>query len=195
MGQFLAEMDGVEGLTGVLVLGATNRPDLLDPALLRPGRFDVHLTIPLPDRAPARRSPGSRCGTSPTRPTHPAALAEATEGFSGAEIQGPSRLAALDAVREAMTGPASDPLVTRDHARRVAVVRRAFAERSLNRNARSRGSWAAIRARPALEEPVPHPARDRPRGYRVTWPSGPRRDGRRPGPGRGQSPEAPETPP
>src|SRR5262249_59121376 len=51
IGQFLAEMDGVEGLDGVLVLGATNRPDLLDPAMLRPGRFDLHLTIGLPDLA------------------------------------------------------------------------------------------------------------------------------------------------
>ena len=49
IGQFLAEMDGVEELNGVLVLAATNRPDILDPALLRPGRFDVQLEIPLPD--------------------------------------------------------------------------------------------------------------------------------------------------
>ena len=47
--QFLTEMDGVEELEGVLVLAATNRPDLLDPALLRPGRFDILLEIPPPD--------------------------------------------------------------------------------------------------------------------------------------------------
>ena len=49
LSQFLTEMDGVEELRGVLVLGATNRPDLLDPALLRPGRFDVQVTIDLPN--------------------------------------------------------------------------------------------------------------------------------------------------
>ena len=49
IGQFLAEVDGVEELNGVLILGATNRPDILDPALLRPGRFDLHMEIPLPD--------------------------------------------------------------------------------------------------------------------------------------------------
>ena len=49
IGQFLAEMDGVEELNGVLVLGATNRPDILDPALLRPGRFDMLVEIPPPD--------------------------------------------------------------------------------------------------------------------------------------------------
>ncbi|MEI8258664.1 MAG: AAA family ATPase, partial [Deltaproteobacteria bacterium] len=48
VGQFLAEMDGIEKLTGVLVLAATNRPDMIDPALLRPGRFDVLLEIPPP---------------------------------------------------------------------------------------------------------------------------------------------------
>jgi transitional endoplasmic reticulum ATPase len=48
-GQLLAELDGVEELNGVLVLGATNRPDILDPALLRPGRFAPHVQIPLPD--------------------------------------------------------------------------------------------------------------------------------------------------
>src|SRR5208283_3045682 len=48
--QFLAEMDGVEDLNGVLVLGATNRPDILDSALMRPGRFDIQVAIHLPDR-------------------------------------------------------------------------------------------------------------------------------------------------
>ncbi|MBM3335795.1 AAA family ATPase, partial [Candidatus Sumerlaeota bacterium] len=51
LSQFLAELDGVEELKGVLVLGATNRPDMLDPAVLRPGRFDEALEIPIPNRA------------------------------------------------------------------------------------------------------------------------------------------------
>ena len=67
IGQFLAEIDGVEELNGVLILGATNRPDILDPAMLRPGRFDLQLEIPLPDLAgrseifrdrPPRQAPG-----------------------------------------------------------------------------------------------------------------------------------------
>ena len=56
LSQLLTEMDGIEELKGVFVLAATNRPDLLDPALLRPGRFDIQLEIPPPDRACARRS-------------------------------------------------------------------------------------------------------------------------------------------
>ena len=50
LSQLLTELDGIEELKGVLVLAATNRPDLLDPALLRPGRFDIQVDIPLPDR-------------------------------------------------------------------------------------------------------------------------------------------------
>ena len=51
LSQLLTELDGIEELKGVLVLAATNRPDLLDPAMLRPGRFDIQVEIPLPDRA------------------------------------------------------------------------------------------------------------------------------------------------
>ena len=47
--QFLAEMDGIEELTGVVILGATNRLDIIDPALLRPGRFEVLVQLPMPD--------------------------------------------------------------------------------------------------------------------------------------------------
>ena len=51
LSQLLTELDGIEELKGVLVLAATNRRDLLDPALLRPGRFDLQIELPLPDRA------------------------------------------------------------------------------------------------------------------------------------------------
>ena len=88
IGQFLAEMDGVEELNGVLVLGATNRPDILDPALLRPGRFDVIVEIPLPDgngrqaifAIGLRKRPLAKdvCIDS---------LVRASEGFSGADVQ------------------------------------------------------------------------------------------------------------
>ena len=110
LGQFLAEMDGVESLEGVLVLGATNRPDRLDPALLRPGRFDVHLVIPLPDRdareAIARIALRGKPAEADVSPAH---LAEATDGFSGAEVQAVLARAALSAVREALAGGHGTP--------------------------------------------------------------------------------------
>ena len=101
IGQFLAELDGVEDLNGVLVLGATNRPDILDPALLRPGRFDLLLEIPLPDLAGQREifRIGLR-GKPVAEEVSADDLAERTEGFNGAEIQAVCTRAAWAAIRE-----------------------------------------------------------------------------------------------
>ena len=71
LSQLLTELDGIEELKGVLVLAATNRPDLLDPALLRPGRFDLQLDLPLPDGRPARKSSRSTSATGRWRPKSP----------------------------------------------------------------------------------------------------------------------------
>jgi proteasome-associated ATPase len=58
--QFLTEVDGVEGLRNVVVIGASNRPDLIDPAILRPGRLDVKIKVDRPDRSAARPRSSSR---------------------------------------------------------------------------------------------------------------------------------------
>ena len=120
--QFLAEMDGVEDLNGVLVLGATNRPDILDPALMRPGRFDIQVAIPLPDRVGRQQIFEIGLGDKPLAgKVDIAALAEATEGFSGAEIRAVCTRAAWAAIREAVarSEPAQDSVprvsITRDH--------------------------------------------------------------------------------
>jgi transitional endoplasmic reticulum ATPase len=120
--QFLAEMDGVEDLNGVLVLGATNRPDILDPALLRPGRFDIQVAIPLPDRAGRAQIFQIGLRDKPLAgKADIAALAEATEGFTGAEIRAVCTRAAWAAIREAVARAESDQQskprvnVTRDH--------------------------------------------------------------------------------
>ena len=103
MGQFLAEMDGVEELKDVLILGATNRPDLLDPALLRPGRFGVHLVIGLPDHAGRAEIARIALRDKPHAAEVSAdAIADQTEGFSGAEIEALCTQAALAAVRIAV---------------------------------------------------------------------------------------------
>ena len=121
--QFLTEMDGVEELSGVLVLGATNRPDILDPALLRPGRFDLLLEVPPPDLEGRKKifQIGLR-GKPAADDVRTQDLAASTEGFTGADIQAVCARAALEAVREAVAesakqGPGKPPTlrVTRVH--------------------------------------------------------------------------------
>ena len=99
--QFLAEMDGIEELKGVVVLAATNRRDILDPALLRPGRFEVQVAIPAPD--PPTRQLIFQVHTR-KKPLDLdldlTALVARTEGLMGADIEGICRQAALLAIRE-----------------------------------------------------------------------------------------------
>jgi transitional endoplasmic reticulum ATPase len=97
--QMLIEMDGVTEAGGVVVLGATNRPDRLDPALLRPGRFDLIVEVPPPDKA--ARAAMLRVHTRRLRlaaDVDLAALAADTEGRVGADIAGLCRMAALAAL-------------------------------------------------------------------------------------------------
>ena len=89
LSQLLTELDGIEELKGVLVLAATNRRDLLDPALLRPGRFDLQIELPLPDQASREKIFQVHLRDRPLATDVTARwLAEQTQGFSGAEIEG-----------------------------------------------------------------------------------------------------------
>ncbi len=102
LNQLLVEMDGFEGGEGIIVIAATNRPDVLDPALLRPGRFDRQVTVPLPDirgreqilKVHMRKVP---IGES----VDPAIIARGTPGFSGADLANLVNEAALFAARGA----------------------------------------------------------------------------------------------
>jgi transitional endoplasmic reticulum ATPase len=110
LSQFLTELDGVEELKGVLVLGATNRPDMLDPAVMRPGRFDEIVDIPLPDEESRRLIFEVHLRNKPLAPGMGTGnLAARTEGFSGADIQGVCAKAALRAVRRAVTHKLGKP--------------------------------------------------------------------------------------
>ncbi|MGA2959922.1 MAG: CDC48 family AAA ATPase [Thermodesulfobacteriota bacterium] len=100
LSQFLAELDGIEELKGILVLGATNRLDMLDEAVLRPGRFDEIVKIPLPVETDRQQIFAIHLRNKPLGPgISPAVLASLTDGWSGAEIASACRKAALKAVR------------------------------------------------------------------------------------------------
>jgi len=103
LSQFLAELDGIEELKGVLVLGATNRLDRLDPAVLRPGRFDEVVEIPLPEEPERREIFEVHLRGKPLAPNVKIRdLAARSQGFSGAQIASVCNLAALRAVRRAV---------------------------------------------------------------------------------------------
>ncbi len=103
VGQFLTEMDGIESLRGVMVLGATNRPDKLDPALLRPGRFEIQVTFPIPDMATRLEILQIHLRGRPlAQSVDLASLAERTQGLTGAHLEGICHRAALLAIRESV---------------------------------------------------------------------------------------------
>ena len=97
----LAEMDGLEELQSVVVIGATNRPNLIDPALLRPGRFDELIYVSVPDENGRRRILGIHTAAMPLAPNVDLdELAHRTERFSGADLADLVRRAGLFALRE-----------------------------------------------------------------------------------------------
>ena len=135
--QILSEIDGIGSGKTLFIIGATNRPDILDPGIMRPGRLDQLIHIPLPDfesrisifKANLRKSPVAEDITYEL-------LAEVTEGFSGADITEICQRAAKNAIRESITAeierqrrveagemtqeeadalPDAVPLITRDH--------------------------------------------------------------------------------
>ncbi|MBS1994612.1 MAG: AAA family ATPase [Cyanobacteria bacterium SZAS LIN-3] len=96
LNQILVEMDGMIGNEGILVIAATNRVDMLDDALLRPGRFDCHVAVDLPDKAGREEIFKIHLGKRPLgEGVTLAALAHRTYGYSGAEIKGVCNRAAI----------------------------------------------------------------------------------------------------
>jgi transitional endoplasmic reticulum ATPase len=85
--QLLTELDGLEELRNVIILGATNRAELIDPAVLRPGRFDSIIEVPMPDLETRKQIAAIHLRGKPTT-VDPNFVAEKTEGFSGADIAG-----------------------------------------------------------------------------------------------------------
>lgn len=99
--QLLTEMDGMQSLKGVVVIGATNRPDILDPALLRPGRFDRVIFVPPPDYQARLQILKIHTKEMPLAPdVNLEELARITDGYTGADLESVCREAALTAARE-----------------------------------------------------------------------------------------------
>ena len=101
LNQLLVEMDGFEIAGGIVVIGATNRPDILDPALLRPGRFDRHITVDQPDAAGRTEILEIHARNKPLDPTVDLGyIARRTPGFSGADLANVINEGALLSIRQ-----------------------------------------------------------------------------------------------
>ncbi len=122
LNQLLAEMDGLEDLKDVLVIAATNRPDMLDPALLRPGRFDRVLLVNAPNekgrlnilKIHTSKTPlgeGNKAFSEKARENFLNEIAKKTDGYTGADLESLTREAAMEALRENL----DTPFVTEKH--------------------------------------------------------------------------------
>jgi transitional endoplasmic reticulum ATPase len=111
--QMLTEMDGLEDLKGVVVIGATNRPDIIDEALLRPGRFDRILEIPIPNKEARKQIFEIHLKKKPIDSTvNVDKLAELTDGYTGADIAAIVNAAAMAAIKDQISSGDKDNITT-----------------------------------------------------------------------------------
>jgi transitional endoplasmic reticulum ATPase len=126
--QFLTEMDGLEILTNVVVIGATNRPDIIDPALLRPGRFDRILYVPPPDRESRLQIIKIHTKKKPlAEDINLDKIADKTEGYTGADIASLSSAAVMLALREHIS-KYPDPKEAEKHTQDLKINMKHFEE-------------------------------------------------------------------
>lgn len=126
--QLLTELDGIQSLEGVVVLAATNRADMLDTALLRPGRFDKLVFVPMPDKDARQKILEIHFKEKPlARDVDPAKLAEMTEGFSGADVASVANTAVSLVLHEYLAKYPT-PEEAAKHAEEASVAMRHFEE-------------------------------------------------------------------
>jgi transitional endoplasmic reticulum ATPase len=109
VGQLLTELDGLQGCTNVLLVGATNRPDALDPALLRAGRLDLQLKVDLPDATSRLSILQVHNQDRPIASVNLAEWAEKSDGWNGADLALLSNQAALESIRRYRSQGQTDP--------------------------------------------------------------------------------------
>uniref|UniRef100_A0A7J2THF7 AAA family ATPase n=1 Tax=Archaeoglobus fulgidus TaxID=2234 RepID=A0A7J2THF7_ARCFL len=126
--QLLTELDGLEELRDVVVIAATNRPDLIDPALLRPGRIERHIYIPPPDREARKEIFKIHLRGKPlAEDVSIDELAERTEGYTGADIEAVCREAGMLAIREAVSKAKNEKEI-KEIAKTIKIEKRHFDE-------------------------------------------------------------------
>ena len=126
--QLLTELDGLEELKDVVVIAATNRPDLIDPALLRPGRIERHIYIPPPDKEARKEIFKIHLRGKPlANDVSIDELAERTEGYSGADIEAVCREAGMLAIRE-LIKPGMTKEEVKEAAKKLKITRKHFEE-------------------------------------------------------------------
>ncbi|MFB6070639.1 MAG: AAA family ATPase [Halanaeroarchaeum sp.] len=129
--QLLTELDGLEPLEDVVVIGATNRPDVIDPALLRPGRFERLVEVGMPDREGRRDIFAVHTRTVPTGDVDLDALAAETDGYTGSDIAAVVREASMLAIEAYVEGERiSQPRVGAEHFARALATVEPTAERA-----------------------------------------------------------------
>ncbi|KCV73432.1 cell division cycle protein 48 [Fonticula alba] len=155
LNQMLTEMDGMGAKKNVFIIGATNRPDTIDPALMRPGRLDQLIYIPLPDDESRKQIFRAALRKSPVAPdVDVSVLAAATRGFSGADITEICQRACKFAIRESIE---RDRSVWLERRRREAEGGNASGDDAMAVDA---DSVAAMTAEEGYEDPVPEIRRD-----------------------------------
>ena len=118
----MTELDGIEELKGIVVLAASNRPDIIDPALLRPGRFDVQLELPVPDEKTRLEIFRIHTKDKPlANDVKLESLAKTTEGLVGSGIEGICRSASMLAIREFVNELGSRPEASEISAFKIAA--------------------------------------------------------------------------
>ena len=131
LNQMLAEIDGLEGLKDVTIIGATNRPDMLDPALLRPGRFDRIILVDVPDEVGREEILKVHTRDTPlAKDVSLSWLVKQTAGFVGADLEGLVREAAMFALRQ---NPDSEQVARKDFEEALKKMRPSVSEDTAKR--------------------------------------------------------------